>query len=436
MNLFDGFAMAFSDLRKHPLRALLTTLGIVIGIGTVVSVVAIGDGARVLTLNEIQQTGGTHIVEIYRNPWQRSSRGGTLSQTARQVVRGRWTYNRGEDLEFDDAVAIETRAPSVVQAVPELDNNDVNASVEGNTKNARLVGTTSGYQRSHNWYVLEGRFLNDRDVERGATVGIIGAQLAQDLFGEMDPIGLEIRAQRFRQHWGDSFDMRLKIIGVMERKGDTGATEGWDDTIIMPLTTFQQRVTGSKRLERIRAEVADVTQIEQSVQEIEAVLSRQHPGPQNQYEIWMATEELQTAEKVSLIMKLMLGGIASIALLVAGIGIMNIMLISVTERTKEIGLRKAIGARRRDILFQFLVESAALSLGGGILGAGFGYVLGNATANLISRLVWEGTQWPVVFSPISVIIAFIVAVSVGITFGLYPASKAARLSPIEALRYE
>ena len=150
----------------------------------------------------------------------------------------------------------------------------------------------------------------------------------------------------------------------------------------------------------------------------------------------MATEELATAERVGLIMKLMLGGIASIALLVAGIGIMNIMLISVTERTKEIGLRKAIGARRRDILFQFLVESATLSLGGGILGIFFGILLGHTTANLISNMVWEDTQWPVVFSASTAIIAFLVAVAVGIFFGLYPARKAARLSPIEALRRE
>jgi len=150
----------------------------------------------------------------------------------------------------------------------------------------------------------------------------------------------------------------------------------------------------------------------------------------------MATEELATAERVGLIMKLMLGGIASIALLVAGIGIMNIMLISVTERTKEIGLRKAIGARSRDIMFQFLVESAALSLSGGILGIVFGVFLGRSSAKLISKFVWEDVQWPVVFSASSAIIAFAVAVFVGIFFGLYPASKAARLSPIEALRRE
>jgi putative ABC transport system permease protein len=204
----------------------------------------------------------------------------------------------------------------------------------------------------------------------------------------------------------------------------------------MPLTTFQQRITGEKEVERIRAEVSDVRQMEQAVAEIQEVLSRQHPGPENEYEIWMATEELATAEKVGLIMKLMLGGIASIALLVAGIGIMNIMLISVTERTKEIGLRKAIGARRRDIMFQFLVESASLSLGGGILGVFFGIFLGRISANLISNLVWEDTQWPVVFSASTAIVAFIVAAGIGIFFGLYPARKAAHLSPTEALKHE
>ena len=436
MNLLDGLAMAFSDLRKHPTRAFLTMLGIVIGIGTVVSVVAIGDGARVLTLKEIEQTGGTNILEVYRNEWDRSGGGGTLTQTARQVVRGRWSYNRGEDLKYKDAIAIEQFAPSIVSAVAELENSDVYATFEGKSKEAKLVGTLPAYQRSYNWYTTQGRFINDRDVEYGASVAVIGAQLSEDIFGKIDPVGQQIRAQRFRTRWGDSFDIRLNVIGVMDAKGDTGATEGWDDSIIMPITTFQQRVTGNKDVERIRAEVADVSLLENAVQEVEKVLQRQHPGPQNQYQIWMATEDLLTAERVGLIMKLMLGGIASIALLVAGIGIMNIMLISVTERTKEIGLRKAIGARRRDIMLQFLVESAALSLGGGVLGIGFGYFLGNTTANVISKLVWEGTQWPVVFSPLSIIVAFSVAVVVGIVFGLYPAGKAARLSPIQALRYE
>lgn len=433
----DGILIGLSGLRKHPMRVFLTVLGIVIGIGAVVSVVAIGDGARVLTLREIQQTGGTNIVEIYRNPWHRSSRGGILAQTARQAIRTRrWRYNRAEDLEYPDIIALEERASLVEKAVAELESDDVNVAFEGNTKEARIVGTTLGYQRSHNWYVAEGRFLADADLEHGTLVGVIGSQLAEDIFGESNPIGQKIHAQRFRQWWGDSFDIRLRVIGVMEPKGDIGATEGWDDTIIMPLTTFQERVSGEKEVERIRAEIADVKKIEQAVYEIQEVLSRQHPGPENVYDIWMATEELATAERVGLVMKLMLGGIASIALFVAGIGIMNIMLISVTERTKEIGLRKSIGAKRRDILFQFLIESATLSLSGGILGIFFGVFLGRITANFISKFVWENVQWPVVFSTSTAIIAFVVAVAVGIFFGLYPANKASRLNPTEALRYE
>ena len=437
MDFLDGILIGLAGLRKHPLRAFLTILGIIIGIGAVVSVVAIGDGARVLTLTEIQQTGGTNIVEIYRNQWSRSSRGGTLAQTARQAIRtGRWQYNHAENLEYPDILALEDSAENVVQAVAEVDADDINATFGGNSKDARLVGASIGYDKSHNWYVTTGRFLSDIDIEQGALVGVIGSQLAKDMYGESDPVGQMLRAQRFHQHWGDSFDIRLKVIGVLKAKGDSGATQGWDDSIIIPLTTFQERITGRKDVARIRAEVADVNKLDQAVVEINDVLSRQHPGPDNQYEIWMATEELATAERVGLIMKLMLGGIASIALLVAGIGIMNIMLISVTERTKEIGLRKAIGARSRDIMFQFLVESAALSLSGGILGIVFGVFLGRSSAKLISKFVWEDVQWPVVFSVSSAIIAFAVAVFVGIFFGLYPARKAARLSPIEALRRE
>ncbi|MFC1716424.1 ABC transporter permease, partial [Candidatus Poribacteria bacterium] len=319
--------------------------------------------------------------------------------------------------------------------VAELEEGRIDAAFEGGTTEARLVGTSLGYQRSHNWYVADGRFFNDIDVESGNLVAVIGSQLAQDLFVGFSPIGEKIHAQRVRQRWGDSFDITLTVIGIMEAKGDTGVTEGWDTSIIMPLKTFQERVSGSKRIERIRAEVTDVKLIDQAVIEVNDVLSRQHPGD-NEYEIWMATEELATADKVGMIMKLMLGGIASIALLVAGIGIMNIMLISVTERTKEIGLRKAIGAKKRDILLQFLVESATLSLGGGILGIFFGVFLGHTTANLISNMVWEDTQWPVSFSPSAAIVAFIVAMAVGVFFGLYPAQKAARMTPVEALRRE
>jgi len=437
MDFLDGILIGFAGLRKHPLRAFLTILGIIIGIGAVVSVVAIGDGARVLTLTEIQQTGGTNIVEIYRNQWSRSSRGGTLAQTARQAIRtGRWQYNRAENLEYPDAIALESGAESVIQAVAEVDAGEINATFGGNSKDARLIGASIGYDRSHNWYVTDGRFLSDIDIDQDALVAVIGSQLAKDMYGESDPIGQMLRAQRFHQHWGDSFDIRLKVIGVLQVKGDSGATQGWDDSIIIPLTTFQERITGRKDVARIRAEVADVNQLALAATEIEAVLSKQHPGPDNQYELWMATEELATAERVGLVMKLMLGGIASIALLVAGIGIMNIMLISVTERTKEIGLRKAIGARSRDIMFQFLVESATLSIGGGILGIVFGVFLGRSSAKLISKFVWEDTQWPVVFSTTSAIVAFAVAVFIGIFFGLYPARKAARLSPIEALRRE
>jgi len=437
MGLFDILATGFAGLRKHPMRAFLTILGIIIGIGAVVSVVSIGDGARFLTMNEIQQTGGTNIVEIYRNQWSRSTRGGTLAQTAQEAIHShRWQYNRAEDLEYQDVAALEENASRVIQAVGELESGDVNATFEGNSKNSRLVGTTPGYERSHNWSISSGRFLNDSDLKNGALVAVIGSQLARDLYGETDPINQMIRAQRFRQRWGDSFDIRLRIIGIMQLKGDAGATEGWDDSVIIPITTYQQRITGDKEVARIRAEVDDVNYLDEAAVEITKVLSRQHPGPGNEYELWMATEELATAERVGLIMKLMLGGIASIALLVAGIGIMNIMLISVTERTKEIGLRKAIGARNSDIMFQFLVESATLSLGGGILGIFFGIFLGRISANLISKLVWEDTQWPAVFSASTAIIAFAVAICVGIFFGLYPARKAAGLSPVEALKHE
>ena len=198
MWFIDGLLIGLSGLRKHPMRAFLTILGIVIGIGAVVAVIAIGDGARILTLTEIEQTGGTNIIEVYRNEWSRSSRGGTLAQTAREAVRShRWQYNRAEDLEFPDVAALEEGSDFIAQAVAEIDTNDVNATFSGNSKNCRVVGASLGYEKSHNWHVAEGRFISEAEIKGGILVGVIGWQLAEDLYGDVNPIGQVIRAQRY-----------------------------------------------------------------------------------------------------------------------------------------------------------------------------------------------------------------------------------------------
>ena len=230
------------------------------------------------------------------------------------------------------------------------------------------------------------------------------------------------------------YEVRLKVIGVMEEKGDAMDTSGWDDRFIIPITTLQQRFKGRDDIERLRVEAVDIETIPLAIADAKRILGRQHNNTGEEYNYWTATEELATARKVGLVMKALMGGIASIALMVAGIGVMNIMLVSVTDRTKEIGLRKALGATRNDILAQFLVEASVLTLSGGIIGAIAGVFMGQGTAALISRFVWEGSNWPSVISFGTMVIALLVSVAIGVFFGLYPANKAAKLTPVEALR--
>ncbi|MDE0683221.1 MAG: ABC transporter permease, partial [Candidatus Poribacteria bacterium] len=261
-------------------------------------------------------------------------------------------------------------------------------------------------------------------------------KIAEELFLEEDPRGREIKASRPSYWRGMSglYEVRLKVIGVMEEKGDAMDTSGWDDRFIIPITTLQQRFKGRQDVERIRVEAVDVDTIPTAIVDAKDILGRQHNNTGEEYNYWTATEELATANKVGLVMKALMGGIAAIALMVAGIGVMNIMLVSVTDRTKEIGLRKALGATRNDILAQFLIEASVLTLAGGILGAILGIFMGRGTAALISRFVWEGSNWPSVISFGTMVIALLVSVAIGVFFGLYPANKAAKLTPVEALR--
>jgi putative ABC transport system permease protein len=432
MNLIECVVLGIASLRRHPLRSGLTILGIVIGVASVVSMVSVGDGSRALVLNEIERTGGLNVIEIYRDDWDRQS--GTLSRRAGQTLRtGRWRRNRAEHLKLEDVYQITERGRGVVHAVGEDDGGGWSVNYQGISKESRIIASTAGYDRLHNWYPTMGRFFTEEEVEKAATVAVIGYKIYQDVFKGEDPIGKEIKATRATS-WGPRYDVRLKVIGVMEEKGDAMDTQGWDDRFVVPLTTLQQRFTGREEVERIRVEAVNLDMVSVAKEESKHILARMHKNSGEEYQYWTAMEELATAEKIGNTMKALMGGIAGIALFVAGIGIMNIMLVSVTERTKEIGLRKAIGAKRRDILMQFLVESAVLSVSGGILGAILGIFMGKGAATLISKFVWQGSNWPSVISFGTMFIALAVSVGVGVFFGLYPANKAAKLTPVEALR--
>ena len=435
MNLIECIILGISSLRRNPLRSALTILGIIVGVGSVVSMVSVGDGSSAMVLREIERTGGTKIIEIYKDDWDKQS--GTLSRAAGEAVRSkRWRRNRAEDLETEDAFEILKHARGVVDVVAEDDMGGWNVNYKGRSKESRIVASTAGYDRSHNWYTSSGRFFTPEEVETASSVAVIGSKIAEEVFLQENPVGKEIKASRPSYWRGRSglYEVRLKVIGVMEEKGDAMDTSGWDDRFIIPITTLQQRFKGRQDVERIRVEATDIDKIATAIVDAKSILGRQHNNTGEEYNYWTATEELATANKVGLVMKALMGGIAGIALMVAGIGVMNIMLVSVTDRTREIGLRKALGATRNDILTQFLIEAAVLTLTGGILGAILGIFMGRGTAALISKFVWEGSNWPSVISFGTMVIALFISVAIGVFFGLYPANKAAKLTPVDALR--
>ena len=432
MNPIECIVLGFSSLRRHPLRVTLTILGIVIGVGAVVGMVSVGDGARALVFKEIERTGGLKIIEIHRSQGDRQA--GTLTKRTGNILR-RWRWNRAEDLETDDVYGLMEKARGVVHVVAEDDDGNLwSINYQGISKEAGLMSSTIGFDRSHNWYVQMGRFFTEQEVEAASTVAVIGANVYKEIFKGENPIGKEFKATAAWTGWQKRYAVRFRVIGVMEEKGGALDTQGWDDRFMLPITTFEQRMKGAKGADRIRVEVESLKVVELAIAECKRILGRIHRNSGEEYTYWTAEEELAVAERVGLIMKALMGGIAGIALFVAGIGIMNIMLVSVTERTREIGLRKAIGAKRRDILMQFLVEAVVLSLTGGILGALLGVFMGKGVALLIVKFVWADSNWPSVISVGTIILGLTVSVSVGVFFGLYPANKAAKLTPVEALR--
>jgi putative ABC transport system permease protein len=403
----ESLRIAMHGMGANRLRSGLTMLGITIGVASVIVLVAVGNGSSAAVQREIEQLGTNVLQVIPGGRFDPRSRTGTSSKPQR--------------LTLDDVTALRQRrlAPDLLTVAPVVEGASVKATVGGTTHTPQnFIGTTPGYGRARDLRVALGRFFTDEEVTDRQRVVVLGATVADELFAGTNPVGQSVRLN----------GVRFAVVGVLERKGSNGF-EDQDDIALAPVTTVQQTLTGPGPLSSILVEAVSSDRTDRAEAEITTLLRLSHrldETEQPDFTVLNQASLLQASKSTNRTFTVLLAAVAAISLLVGGIGVMNIMLVTVTERTREIGIRKAVGARRSDILGQFVVEAVALSVLGGLAGVGAGIAGGRF------RIV--GVQ-PVV-SPGSVFLAFGVSAIVGLFFGLYPANRAASLRPIEALRYE
>jgi putative ABC transport system permease protein len=408
MNFPMTLRIAFKALNRNKMRSGLTMLGIIIGVGAVIAMIAIGSGAKARIQEQIASMGSNLLI--------------ILSGSA---TSGGMRYGSGSvpTLTVEDAKAIASELSAVKYAAPVYPG--ITQVVFGNQNWSTITyGSTPEALLIRDWPVVSGRSLIQADVDSAAKVCLLGQTVVDNLFGEMDPVGQVVRIKKFP----------FTVVGVLGGKGQTTWGQDQDDVVYVPLTTGQRLLFGKHfpgMVRSISVQASGPDTMKQAEDQIVQLLRQRHrlrANQENDFFVRNLTEAFSTAEESARVMSILLGAIASISLLVGGIGIMNIMLVSVTERTREIGIRMAVGARGRDILYQFLIEALVLSLIGGIIGI----FLGVGASQLISY----SFKWPTLISPQSLILSFSFAGGVGIFFGFYPARKAAQLDPIEALRYE
>jgi putative ABC transport system permease protein len=406
--LLASLRIALRALMVNKMRSTLTMLGIIIGVGAVIAMVAVGSGAKKQIAEQIASMGSNMLIVL-----SGSSTSGGL----------RFGSGTVPTLTADDAKAMLSEIPSIKHVAPSL--GGVAQVVFGNQNWSTIVnGTTPEVLEIRDWPLSSGRPFTQQDIDGATKVCLLGKTVVDILFGGIDPIDQVIRIK----------NVPFTVIGVLAPKGQSTRGQDQDDTIIVPLTTAQKRLFGMQfpgmvRMMLVQARGPEVMQeVENQINDLLRQRHRIQPNQDNDFTVRNLTELMSTAEQSASVMSLLLGAIASISLIVGGIGIMNIMLVSVTERTREIGIRIAVGAKGRDILLQFLIESLVLSLIGGTVGIGIGV----AGTLILSRV----TQWPTLFSVEAILLAFLFSGSVGVFFGFYPARKASMLNPIEALRYE
>ncbi len=398
----NAFIIALREIRRNLTRAFLTVVGIVIGVAAVVTMVTLGRGATEVVKAQISNLGSNLLILRPGLGWGQKA---PLFTTA-------------------DVKAIRDQVPGIQAIAPFANANAPAVSLE-NVRNTDIQGTTPEYFPVANWKLSLGRFFNDAEVREGASVCVIGETIRKELFGaEVDPIGMKIRLK----------SMSLEVVGVTAVKGQGGFGDDLDDNIITPITTLQRRLTGrasKENINQIMISGQDGYPTVNIVADVSSLMRERRSLTKNEENNFSVFDSLQLAETISSstrVMTSLLGAVAGVSLLVGGIGIMNIMLVSVTERTREIGIRLAIGARAREVLLQFLVEAVTLSCVGGVAGIGVAYGLCTSLAKVVGA--------PFLFDPKINLIAFAFSAAIGILFGFMPARRAASLDPIDALRHE
>lgn len=400
--LWNALLLALRSIRRNVLRSFLTTLGIVIGVASVIIMVNLGSGATLQVKQQIESLGSNLL---FVRPGQR------LGHGQRTIA---------PPFDLDDAEAILRDVPGVAEVAPQ--SSQAMVAVYGNENwNTSVTGSDNRYFRTGNWELAEGRYFNNSELRAGKSVCVIGETIRQKLFGAQVPIGSKIRLKK----------ISCEVIGLLKSKGQSAGGSDQDDTIVMPMRTFWRRIAGNQDVQRLRIsarEGVSTTAVQRDIENLMRERRRISPGEEDDFSVMDMQEITRTLTGTTQILTALLGTVAAVSLLVGGIGIMNIMLVSVTERTREIGIRLAIGAQERDVLTQFLVEAVVLSSFGGL----FGILLALAASWFVAGLL----QIPYVVKASMVIFAFLFSMVIGVAFGYFPARKAARLDPIDALRHE
>ncbi len=405
MRFFAAFRIAFRALLRNKTRAALTMLGVIFGVGAVITTVSLGDGARLMVQQQIA-TMGENVILVYAGNY---SRGGVS-----------YGFGNMPTLTSEDLDAIRREIPGVRNASPEV-RTSKQVIAGGQNAYTSIYGVSTEYFPIRSWTLKDGDFFSENDVRRAAKVAVIGKTVADELFSGGVAVGQTVRIG----------NVPFTIVGELNSKGMSVGGSDYDDTVLIPYTSAMKRLLGATSFRSINVQT-DSMEIMSNVQERLTELLRQtHHIPEGRDDDFTIRTQEEIASAMSQTqetMRYLLAGVAIVSLLVGGIGIMNIMLVSVTERTREIGIRMALGARTRDVLAQFLIEAVALSCTGGVIGIAAGVAA--------AKIVTQVKNWPTLTSPEAMVIAFLFSVVVGIFFGFYPARKASRLDPIDALRYE